>query len=290
MGPGGVDMRSRAALPCRRMYTWAARALAFALLVLGVASASAQEPEPDRDRVARARFQTAAQLYEQRLFREAAAEFERAYELSGRPQFLWNIAMSYQRAGDCVRALDAFERFLRDAPADDPKRREAEEHRRGCNEVVAAARAGASVPVAPPLPGAPPVPPGALPGRARARISAPGAAHEPPAERGFFETVPLATWIAGGVAVAAAAGAATVWILNDARYADLEASCGVAPGCSGDDVDAVEFRDTLTLGLWIGAGAAAVAAIAMYFALGEEEEAGDTASVSILPAGVQVRF
>jgi hypothetical protein len=52
--------------------------------------------------------------------------FERAHELSGRPQLLFNIGATFERMGERARAIDAFERYLREVP-DAHNRSEVEE-------------------------------------------------------------------------------------------------------------------------------------------------------------------
>ncbi len=97
----------------------------FALLIAIVgflpSSASAQEPETEGDDSARHHFRLGQAHYDSGHFREAAAEFEQSYELSGRPQLLYNIYVSYRDANDSERARDALRTYLEAVP-DAPNR------------------------------------------------------------------------------------------------------------------------------------------------------------------------
>lgn len=101
--------------------------------VISAASASAQESEPgsaeppaaeveDAEEVAppetpvqgeaRSRFQLGESLYEQGRFDEALAEFERAHEISGRPELLYNIHLAHRDAGRPEEAAAALRGYL----------------------------------------------------------------------------------------------------------------------------------------------------------------------------------
>ena len=90
----------------------AARAAAAALLGLTLAAtpASAQEAAPSPE--ARVHFDRAVALFESGDASGALAEFQRAYELSGRASVLYNIGASHQALHDYPRAIEALRRFL----------------------------------------------------------------------------------------------------------------------------------------------------------------------------------
>lgn len=72
------------------------------------------------------------------------------------------------------------------------------------------------------------------------------------------------TWVAAGVAVASAGGAATFGLLMQSKYDDLNRSCGslsaTRSGCSADDLRSLDARKNTANALWIAAGASALTA------------------------------
>jgi tetratricopeptide (TPR) repeat protein len=73
------------------------------------------------DERARGAFRLGRQYYEQGRFAEAAAEFERAYGLSGRGQLLFNAYLAYRDARDDENALRTLRGYLAEVP-DAPER------------------------------------------------------------------------------------------------------------------------------------------------------------------------
>lgn len=91
-----------------------AAALSLAALSLAApAFASAQESTDER---ARAQFRLAQAHYANGSFLEAAQGFEQAYELSNRPELLYNIYVAYRDAGDLPRSRDALRLYLQRLP------------------------------------------------------------------------------------------------------------------------------------------------------------------------------
>lgn len=82
-------------------------------------SASAQDDDAQRF------YMRGAAAYGNGDFDEAAALFERAYELSGDAPLLYNLGLAREQAGDTARAIAAYERFLEAVP-DAPERTEVE--------------------------------------------------------------------------------------------------------------------------------------------------------------------
>lgn len=108
---------------CRRLTACAPRFLLVASLCLLHASllstgAQAQEPnaESHLDEEARAIFQAGRIAYDQGRFQAALEHFERAYELSGRPELLYNIGTSADRLRMDERALEVFVAYLEALP------------------------------------------------------------------------------------------------------------------------------------------------------------------------------
>jgi tetratricopeptide (TPR) repeat protein len=55
-------------------------------------------------------------MYGEGRFDEAAAEFDRAYELSGRPQLLYNAFLAHRDAGHVPEAVDRLRQYLEQSP------------------------------------------------------------------------------------------------------------------------------------------------------------------------------
>lgn len=91
--------------------------VALGLLLIVPGAASAQDGsedaalDPDEDR-ARRHFDSGAAYYESGDYEDALREWQRAYELSGRPALLYNLYLAYQGLADLDNALVHLERFL----------------------------------------------------------------------------------------------------------------------------------------------------------------------------------
>jgi hypothetical protein len=86
-------------------------------LALGPATALAQQPPPAAVAEARERYQRGIDLFEERNYDAAMAEFQRAYELTRNPAVLFNISATHELTGHFVEALDAMLDYERRAPA-----------------------------------------------------------------------------------------------------------------------------------------------------------------------------
>jgi hypothetical protein len=78
----------------------------------------------ERDPTARAKlyFETGRLLYKQGDYEQAAKQFNAGYALLPRPQFLLNSGLCYQKLDQLDKAHESYQRFLREAAADDPDR------------------------------------------------------------------------------------------------------------------------------------------------------------------------
>lgn len=90
--------------------------MAAALALIAPVCASAQESTDER---ARAQFRLAEAHYANGSFLEAAHGFEQAYELSNRPELLYNVYVAYRDAGDLTRSRDALRLYLERMPETD---------------------------------------------------------------------------------------------------------------------------------------------------------------------------
>ena len=86
-----------------------------AACVLVLLAAAAPARADDDVESARTHYKHASRLYDLRHYREAAREFEAAYEAKDDPAFLYNIAQSYRLAGDAAEAMGAYQSYLRRA-------------------------------------------------------------------------------------------------------------------------------------------------------------------------------
>jgi len=98
------------------LLTW----LAMTSFALAQESAPTEQME-GRDAQARAAYQIAAAAFTEGQFERALTQFQRAYELSPRPQLLFNIGTTHDRLRHSEPALQAFERYLAAVP-DAPNR------------------------------------------------------------------------------------------------------------------------------------------------------------------------
>lgn len=86
-----------------------------ALLLVYAAPASAQatqSTEAENEADARHHFQIGSDLFEAGDYERAAEEFDAAYELSPRPELLYNIYLSHERLGNLARAEAALAAFV----------------------------------------------------------------------------------------------------------------------------------------------------------------------------------
>lgn len=93
--------------------------------VLLAVPVNAQVPDSSRDEEARRLFQAGQIAYEDARYADALGYFERSYELSQRPELLFNIGQTADRLRDDERAIAAFERYVELLP-DAENRRQVE--------------------------------------------------------------------------------------------------------------------------------------------------------------------
>ncbi len=82
-------------------------------------TASAQETQAQlsgADQEARALFMAAQVAFDEGRFESAVQYFLQSYQLSGRPELLYNIGNTYDRLQQPEEALDYFDRYLRERP------------------------------------------------------------------------------------------------------------------------------------------------------------------------------
>jgi tetratricopeptide (TPR) repeat protein len=91
-------------------------ALAFLVALLMLAGSAAAQGGPQNDDEARVHFRLGTAYYDSGRFAQAAQEYKQAYDLSKRPELLYNLFLAYRDAGDIALAADALRQYLADAP------------------------------------------------------------------------------------------------------------------------------------------------------------------------------
>jgi tetratricopeptide (TPR) repeat protein len=218
-------------------------------------SAAAQTMDVDdfADEEARGLHLAGTAAFEGGRFEEALAHYERAYELSGRPELLFNVGVAAERLRRDERALEAFEAYLEALP-DAPNRPSVESRMEVLRSAIAAssqsARRDGETPTADGGPGAGP-------------------------------------WILTGAALAVAVTGGVLLGLGAAKKSDVESAMGVEwTNVSGDYDGAIAFS-SIGVAL-LAVGGAALAAGIIWVIAGSSGSESSTA-VSVSPLGVDVR-
>ncbi len=254
----------------------------WAVLVVMLASSSvarAQDAPPAADSAdvgsdaeARGLFSAGEAAYGAGRFEDALGYFRRAYELSRRPQLLYNIGVAASNAGHDREALDAFERYVAEVP-DAPNRASVEGRitalRRQLEEADDAARRLAEAEAE---------------ARARAteteeRRRADSAGAESLGAAGIALTITGGALLAGGV------------VMFAIGMVDVAAVEGAADGTPWVELDAANDRAPILTGVGIAAGATGLAALGVGIALLAigGSSSSDAPTVRVGPSGLDVR-
>lgn len=199
-------------------------AVAAALLLAPLAQAQGGviDMEGMSDQEAKSHFKVAKSLYEAGRFAEAAREFERAYQLSQKPDLLYNVYVAYRDATDLPNATDALRRFLAVAQIEPDVRVNLEARLRAMEEADARSAAPATT-----APQSPPAaqPPASPPEPAPAVQPAPPEASAGTAELSLDSHASIAPYVLMGLGGAAlVAGAITAGVAAG-QIGDIEDSC-----------------------------------------------------------------
>lgn len=176
--------------------------IGLALLLLAAAPGIARAQVDSRDDEARALFTAGHTAFEDGRFADALPDFQRAYDLSHRPELLYNIGQCHEHLRHDAEAVAAFESYLAAVP-DAPNRRVLEAR-------IAVLR-GSATDEAPPdaVPETPPAetpPPDVVPSAGVAPAPAPSSSSDP--------VGPILIGVGAGVAVVGA-------ILVGVAFADI---------------------------------------------------------------------
>lgn len=216
-----------------------AHGLAAAVAVaLGAAWALGQASP---DELAQRHFASGVAYLEESDYESALRAFQKAYELSKRPEILLNLATVYERQGRLREAIGELRRYLEAAPSgkhtDTVKLRIQNLERRLATEPPPAASSSAAPP---PASAAPPAPQsaGPPPSASAAPVAAPPAPPAPPPQRPPAEGGSLVPWIFVGAGALAGLGAGVTGLLAQQEYSSLEDEC--SPRCTESQVSAGE--------------------------------------------------
>ncbi len=89
------------------------RSIALALVTLTASAAMAQPAQPQ---TAEEHYEAGKRFYAVNEFDKAIAEFKAAYTLQADPNILFNIAQAMRKKGDCVGAIEFYNKFLKESP------------------------------------------------------------------------------------------------------------------------------------------------------------------------------
>lgn len=222
------------------------RSLLAASTLCGVLSVSvtsyAQSPGATTDEIARSHTENGGRYYQLGRYADAAREFQAAYDLSQRPELLFNLGRALENGGRDREALDAYERFeAAGSPGIDPA------SLRSRIEAVRARLPRAAAPVAPTVTLRPPTPVTPTP---------PPRVERPAASRSL--ALPITLLSAGGALLLTGLA---LGLTVSSTYSDLSDRCSgrvCDPALQGD-ADAASTRAVVgdVLG---GVGLAAIAA------------------------------
>lgn len=193
---------------------------------------------------AKAAYLRARRLYNVGMYREAARAFAESYRLCGSAMLLFNVGQAYRLAGDPAAALSAYKAFVREAP-EHPQRSFAEAK---VDEMRAQMASGQSLQVS-------------QTAGDRVLSQEQGWDAQGPDPAPAARPIPRwAPWAGAGTTLALAVGATLSGLSGNAKYEDLESSCGGTPeGCPQAEIDEVAARARLTNVLWIAAALTGVA-------------------------------
>ena len=286
-----VDWRRRGRLGFRRLK---ASGTAYAMVAVGAVVAVVTIAGPARaeskTQAAREAAETGRRAYNLNHWDEAVAAFEKAYQLSGDPALLFNLAQAHRQAGHGNEAVHFYKTYLREQP-DGPNREIATKQ---LNELQAqnwhdpfdTPESGARATAPPPAvarPTAPPpsssvvvVPPPGPAAASPAPVAPPPAAASPAVAPSASDApvvvapqpapprrtpLPRGLPLAGAVATVALMSAAIVYgVSASSRYDELASSCGrTMAGCAPSDINQIRSQDRTATVLWIATGVVAAA-------------------------------
>jgi len=234
-------------------------------LCVAVLTALPAQAQTSADELARKHFESGVAYLQESDYDSALKAFEKAYELSNRPEILLNLATVHERRGDLSSAISSLKRYLEAVPDSDQaatvKNRIANLEKR-----LEAQPKTAPTGTAQPAPTAAP-----------ATAPAPATTAPPPAEASTASAPNrIPAYIALSIGGAAAVGAVLTGVLAQSEYNDAKDSC--SPHCTDDQVSTgkgMALTSTVLTGVAVvGVGIGA----ALLFTGGTKTEEPHTAS------------
>lgn len=240
-------------------------------LLIPTTSARAQELSESERGEARALFEAGRVAFEAGRFEDALAHFERSYAISSLPELLYNIGQAADRMRNDVRALEAFEEYLRLRPDSDD--RGAIEARITAIRGAVAARAPVESPDEPGDDGA-------------IDDTAVGAAGPPGEEEQTASGADPGGWIVLGIGGAAAIAGAVLLGLADAAAQEVRSASAGTPWTDVRDAHASADTFGIAGAVLLAVGVAAIGAGLVWGIIGLSD--GET-EVAIGPGSVALR-
>ncbi|MFW6085586.1 MAG: tetratricopeptide repeat protein [Myxococcota bacterium] len=253
-------------------------------MALGAGAARADEADDQRGRF---HFQAGASYYEAGDYEHALREFERAYEVSKRPELNYNLSLAHQQLDHLDEAIEYLRRYLEEVE-EIPNRTNLERRLENLRERAAEKEApddeadtGTDPDTTQGSPEEASTQDG-FEGDVRTRpVDVDGAS---PDEGGG---VPAAAWVGWGIGAGSLVTATALGIMALKEQSDVaDSPCGVAGTCTQNDVDKMETLALLSdVFLGVGLAGAAVGTI-LFFTLrdgGGAEESASRARLELAP-------
>jgi tetratricopeptide (TPR) repeat protein len=211
----------------RRLRRPGSRLAAVALACVVSLLSSQGHAQSTSDDLARRHFESGVAYLEESDYDNSLKAFEKAYELSKRPEILLNIATVHERKSDLPGAIAALKSYLTAAPqgehVETVKLRIQNLEKRVQDQTAAAAP-----PANAPADAAPAPPPAS-----NAAAAKPPASEPAPTPRLRAEPNRLPAFIALGVGGVLAGGSLVTGLVAKSKYDDAKSSCSSTPdGCS----------------------------------------------------------
>lgn len=250
-----------------RRERWLTALVCSALLTVSVPGFGQASP----DELARRHFESGAAYLEESDYENALGAFDKAFELSKRPEIQINIATVYERMGRLKQAIVALDRYLELAP--EGELRETVELRKA--NLQKRIDAGEGIEPQPPEP-EPKVEPEPQP-KPQPKPQ-PRVAPAPVKDRGAEEdSTNVPAWILIGLGGLSAGGAAVTGVLAKSEYDTAKSDC--SPNCSDDELStgrSMALTSTILTGV-------AVVGVGIGLTLLFTTESGGARSASRLP-------
>lgn len=262
------------------------------IVALGLAGTAFPVRAQTDDERARTHFQAGSSYYDQARYEDAAHEFQQAFDLSGRPEMLLNLSLTYERSLRYDQAIEAAERYLELAPAAE-NRKTVEDRIRNLQQLKLRFEQGGPAPLPPPgTPGAPedPTAPSAVqPGAETERPTAAPAPTSPETQpgpnaatassgAGASNRFTIPAIVLMGTGGAALVASLVTGLVAHADYKSLGRQCTPAGDCPPSAEDELDEGKTLsvlsTVLTIVGIAAAGTGGALLIIGANEAGEAG----------------